>query len=60
MKALSIIRPLALAGALLGCGLAQANLIQNGSFETGVNPGGSFIGPLGVGNTSINDWAITA
>ena len=59
MKTLSIIRPLALAGALLGCGLAQANLIQNGSFETGANPGGSFIGPLGVGNTSIDDWAIT-
>lgn len=60
MKTLSIIRPLALAGALLGCGLAQANLIQNGSFENGTDPGVSFSGPLGVGNTSIDDWAITA
>ena len=60
MKALSIIRPLALAGALLGCGLAQANLIQNGSFENGTDPGPTFSGPLGVGNTSIDDWAITA
>ncbi len=37
MKLSSIVRPLALVGAMLGCGLAQANLIQNGDFATNAN-----------------------
>jgi choice-of-anchor C domain-containing protein len=35
----------------------SANLIQNGSFETGPNPG-SFI-TLPTGSTAINNWTVT-
>lgn len=34
----------------------QANLLQNGSFELGPNPG-SFL-PLNPGDTSINNWTV--
>ncbi|MEF8718337.1 MAG: PEP-CTERM sorting domain-containing protein [Candidatus Accumulibacter necessarius] len=37
MKLRSMVRPLALVSALFGCGLAQANLIQNGDFATNAN-----------------------
>ena len=46
-----------LASTLLA-GLAQAAPFQNGSFEIGPAPGGSFI-TLGPGNTSITGWEVT-
>jgi hypothetical protein len=45
------------AGSLLGCGLLQANLISNGSFETPVVPVGGFTNYLS-GSTSITGWTV--
>jgi len=38
---------------------AQANLVLNGSFETGTSPGASYTA-LGTGSTAIADWSITS
>ena len=35
-----------------------APLLQNGSFESGTNPGGSFLGPLIAGSTDVTNWTI--
>ena len=59
MKLRSIVRPLALVSALLGCGLVQALPFQNGSFEAAaVNPG--TYTTLGTGSTSITGWTVSA
>lgn len=39
------------------CGAASAAPFQNGGFETGPSPGGSFI-TLGAGDTSITGWTV--
>src|SRR5262245_29900142 len=44
-----------LAGPL---GSAQAVSIANGSFESGINPGPTFTGPLGAGATNVDNWTI--
>jgi len=59
MKMLSIVRPLVITSAFLACGFAQANLIQNGSFENGTDLGG-FTKLVAVNNTSITDWTVSA
>ncbi len=41
----------------LGTGVGHANLIQNGSFETGTNPG-NFITLVSPDTTSITDWTL--
>jgi hypothetical protein len=52
--------PLALFAALAGS--AQANLLNNGSFETGAFVGGSYGYPLGMqlfsGNSAITGWTV--
>ena len=59
MKMLSIVRPLVITSAFLACGLAQANLIQNGSFENGTDPV-VFTKLVAVNSTSITDWTVSA
>ena len=59
MKMLSIVRPLVITSAFLACGLAQANLIQNGSFENGTDPG-LFTKLVAVNSTSIDYWTVSA
>jgi choice-of-anchor C domain-containing protein len=39
-------------------GIAQANLITNGSFEMGLYPGGNY-STLSAGSTAINGWTVT-
>ena len=59
MKMLSIVRPLVITSAFLTCGLAHANLIQNGSFENGTDPV-VFTKLVAVNSTSITDWTVSA
>lgn len=47
---------IAAALLFLNTSLAQANLITNGSFETGTNPGNYTT--LSTGSSSIQDWTI--
>jgi choice-of-anchor C domain-containing protein len=54
-KLLSIAASLAIFGAISP---ASANLIVNGSFEIGVDPGGSFKTIFGGDNTSITGWTV--
>lgn len=51
-----LIPSLCTALALLGASASAVNLIQNGSFEIGPDPG-TFIS-LGNGNTSITGWTV--
>ena len=44
---------------LAGPAYASTNLISNGSFELGTDPGGSFITEH-VGGTDITDWSVLA
>jgi choice-of-anchor C domain-containing protein len=39
-------------------GSAQAVSIANGSFESGINPGPTFTGPLGAGAANVDNWTI--
>jgi len=46
------------AAALLLSGAAQAAIIVNGSFESGINPPGANFSTLGAGNANITGWTI--
>src|SRR5262245_1397032 len=57
-----LVRGLAFAMTLVAVATNEgqaAPVLNNGSFEFGTNPGDSFIGPLFVGDGSINNWDIT-
>ncbi len=54
-KLLGLVASLTLFGAISP---ASANLIVNGSFEDGVDPGGSFKTIFGVDTTSITGWTV--
>ncbi len=64
MKIHPFVRPLAVAAMLVGCGVAQAALITNGSFE---NSNSTFVDnaplvdnamALSVGATSVTGWTV--
>jgi hypothetical protein len=42
---------------MLVSGVARANLIANGSFETGTNPGTAM--QLASGSTAVTGWTVT-
>jgi choice-of-anchor C domain-containing protein len=56
MKKLKFIALIGILAVALGAVTAQANLISNGSFELGVDPG-SFTTVFG-GQNNITDWAV--
>jgi choice-of-anchor C domain-containing protein len=47
----------AMAAGLMAAGAAGAATILNGSFESGTDPGSTFI-TLGAGSTDITDWVV--
>jgi choice-of-anchor C domain-containing protein len=49
----------AFLAAIVSFTTAEAAPFTNGSFETGPNPGGSFV-TLGTGNVSITGWTVTS
>jgi hypothetical protein len=64
MQSHSFVRPLIVAAMLVGCGVAQATLVTNGSFE---NTNSTFIDnapandntmALSVGATSVTGWTV--
>jgi choice-of-anchor C domain-containing protein len=59
MKKLVILAAVLMCLPFMWSAAAQANLLTNGSFESGMDPGGSFI-TLSAGSTDITGWTVTA